>query len=89
MAIGAAAQDIRTMILREALLPVATGPSVGLAASLVVNRILQSQLVGVSPYDPATLIVAPALLILVAIVACQLPARRAVRVNPVVALRHE
>ena len=55
----------------------------------MVNRILQSQPVGVSPYDPTTLIVAPALLILVAIVACQLPARRAVRVNPVVALRHE
>jgi ABC-type lipoprotein release transport system permease subunit len=57
--------------------------------SLAVNRILQSQLVGVSPYDPVTLATAPAVLILVALLACQIPSRRAIRVDPAVALRHE
>ena len=89
MAIGAAAQDIRRMVLREGMLPVAIGMIVGLAASLAVNRILQSQLVGVSPYDPVTMAGAPVVLIVVALLACQIPARRAMHVDPVVALRHE
>jgi ABC-type lipoprotein release transport system permease subunit len=59
---------------------------VGFAASLGVNWILQSQLVGVSPYDPVTLATAPMLLILVALLACQIPSRRAMRVDPAVAL---
>jgi hypothetical protein len=89
MAIGAAAADIRRLILREGLQPVALGLLIGFTLSLGVNRILQTQLVGVSPYDPMTLITAPAILILVAVAACHLPARRAMRVEPVVALRHE
>ena len=89
MAIGAAAKDIRRMVLREGMLPVAIGMILGLAASLAVNRILQSQLVGVSPYDPATMASAPVLLIVVALLACQIPARRAMHVDPVVALRQE
>ena len=89
MAIGAAARDIRRMILREGVVPVATGTVLGLAVSLGVNRILQSQLVGVSPYDPVTMSTAPVLLVVVALVACQVPMRRAVRVDPIVALRHE
>jgi putative ABC transport system permease protein len=89
MAIGAAARDVRRMVLREGLSPVVIGMFIGLAVSLVVNRVLQSQLVGVSPYDPVTLAAAPVLLIAVALIACQLPARRAVQIDPVVALRHE
>jgi len=89
MAIGAAARDIRRMIIREGMWPVAVGLIAGLAASLAVNRILQSQLVGVSPYDPMTMTVAPLVMIGVALLACQVPARRAMRVDPVVALRHE
>ena len=54
----------------------------GLAASLAVNRILQSQLVGVSPYDPVTMAGAPVVLIVVALLACQIPARRAMPVDP-------
>ena len=69
--------------------PVALGLMVGFAASLGVNRILQSQLVGVSPYDPATLATAAMVLILVALLACQIPSRRAIRVDPAVALRHD
>lgn len=89
MAIGAAAEDIRGMVLRDGMLPVAIGMILGLAASVAVNRILQSQLVGVSPYDPVTMAGAPVVLILVALLACLIPARRAMNVDPAVALRHE
>jgi len=89
MAIGATAENIRGMILRDGLTPVAAGMLLGLAASLAVNRVLQSQLVGVSPYDPLTMGGAPVVLLVVALVACQIPARRAMHVDPVVALRHD
>jgi ABC-type lipoprotein release transport system permease subunit len=69
--------------------PVAIGLALGLTPSFAVNRILQSQLVGVSPYDPMTMAGAPVLLIAVALLACHLPARRAMRVDPAIALRHE
>jgi putative ABC transport system permease protein len=68
---------------------VAIGMMLGLAASLAVNRILQSQLVGVSPYDLITMAGAPVVLILVALLACLIPAQRAMRVDPAIALRHE
>ena len=89
MAIGAAARDVRGMILREGMSPVVIGMLLGMAAAFAVNRILQSQLVGVSPYDLMTMAGAPMVLVVVALVACQVPARRAMRVEPVVALRHE
>jgi predicted permease len=89
IALGAAARDIRRLILREGMRPVAIGLIVGLTVSLAVNRILQSQLVGVSPYDPVTLATAPAVLVLVALLACQLPSQRALRIEPAVALRNE
>ena len=89
MALGGAAAEIRGLIFREGMRPVAVGLILGLAASLGVNRLLQSQLVGVSPYDPVTLAAAPAVLILVALLACQIPSRRAMRVDPAVALRHD
>ena len=89
MAIGAAAEDIRRMILRDGMLPVASGVIFGLAASFAVNRILQSQLVGVSPYDPITMAVAPVVLVSVALLACHIPARQAMNVDPAVAIRYE
>ena len=89
MAIGAGAGEVGRMILREGMSPVAIGMLLGLAAAVAVNRVLQSQLVGVSPYDLVTLTGAPVLLIVIALVACQIPARRAVQVEPMVALRHE
>jgi putative ABC transport system permease protein len=89
IAIGATTGDIRRLIFREGMLPVAAGLILGLTLSLAVNRILQSQLVGVSPYDPVTLAAAPILLILVALLACEIPSRRAVHVDPAVALRHD
>ncbi|HEY4364318.1 MAG TPA: ADOP family duplicated permease [Bryobacteraceae bacterium] len=89
IAIGATLADIRGMIFSEGMLPVALGTLLGLVASLAVNRVLQSQLVGVSPYDPTTIASAPAILALVALLACALPARRAMNVDPAIALRHD
>jgi predicted lysophospholipase L1 biosynthesis ABC-type transport system permease subunit len=82
IALGAASHDIRRLILREGMRPVALGLILGLTVSLAVNRILQSQLVGVSPYDPVTLTTTPAVLVLVALLACQLPSQRALRIEP-------
>jgi ABC-type antimicrobial peptide transport system permease subunit len=89
MALGAAARDIRRAVFRDGMLPVAAGILTGLAASAAVNRVLQSQLVGVSPWDPVTLTAAPVMLTLVALLACHVPARRAMCVDPIVALRHD
>jgi predicted permease len=89
IAIGASSRDIRWLITSEGLRPVAVGLTVGVLLSIGVNRLLQSQLVGVSPYDPLTLAAAPSLLVLVAVLACRVPARRAMQVDPLVALRHE
>lgn len=89
MAIGAATQDIARMIVREGMRPVVIGLFAGLVASAGANRLLQSQLVGVSPYDPVTMVAGPLVLIGVAVIGCRIPARRAMRVDPVVALRHE
>jgi hypothetical protein len=89
IAIGAALGDIRALVLRDGLRPVAVGTCAGLAASLAVNRVLESQLVGVSPYDPVALAAAPLVLIAVAVAGCWLPARRAMRSDPVVALRQD
>lgn len=89
MVIGASADHVLKMVLREGMSPVAIGLVVGLASSLAVNRILQSQLVGVSPYDPVTMAGAPVVLTSIALLACVIPARRAMRVDPLVALRHE
>jgi len=89
MAIGAAASDVRTMVLREGMHPVAIGTMAGLVASLGVNRLLQAQLVAVTPYDAWTMTAAPLLLIVVSLLACQLPARQAVSIEPSVALRQD
>jgi hypothetical protein len=89
MAIGAASQDIARMIVREGMRPVAIGLPAGLVASAAANRILQSQLVGISPYDPLTMVAGPIVLIAIALAGCHIPARRAMHVDPVVALRHD
>jgi putative ABC transport system permease protein len=89
MAIGAAKRDIARMVMREGMRPVAIGLAVGFLAAAATNRILQSQLVGVSPYDPLTFAGGPLVLIAVALVGCRIPVKRATQVDPVVALRHD
>lgn len=89
IAVGASAADIRTLVFQQGMLPLVIGLTFGLAGSFAVNRILQSSLVHVSAADPVTLAVASTVLVLAAALGCLLPARRAMRVDPVVALRHE
>jgi len=89
MAVGATARDIRELVLRQGMLPLAIGLAVGLAASIAVNRVLKSALVEVSPSDPISLAVASATLVLSGMLGCVIPARRAMRVDPANAIRHE
>ena len=89
MAIGATTRDILELVFMQGMLPLGIGLTIGLPASYVVNRVLQAELVRVSPIDPITLIVASATLIVAAALGCLIPARRAMRFDPVVALRHE
>jgi putative ABC transport system permease protein len=89
MALGAHPRSIFALVLRQAIFLAASGTGLGLVAALGVTRFLSSLLVGVSSYDPATFVSVPALLMIVALVACYLPARRATHVDPMVALRYE
>lgn len=88
-AIGASAREIRRLVIRIGLPPLAAGLGTGLIASLAVNRLLAAQLVGVSPQDPVTLVGVVLVLVLAATLGCVIPARRASRVDPVVALRQD
>jgi putative ABC transport system permease protein len=88
-AIGATARDILALIIRQGMLPVGIGLTVGLPAALTVMPILKSQLVNVSPADSISLLVAASVLVLSATLACWVPARRASRLDPIVALRNE
>jgi predicted permease len=89
MAVGATARDIRELVLRQGMLPLGIGLAIGLAASIAVNRALKSALVEVSPADPIALAVASATLVLSGMLGCLIPARRAMRVDPASAIRHE
>jgi predicted permease len=89
MALGALPRAIRWMVLRDSATTVVAGVGVGLLASGATVRLVRSQLYGVQPYDPATLLWATLLLIAVALVAAYLPAARASRIDPMTALRHE
>jgi putative ABC transport system permease protein len=88
-AIGAGEGAIIGLVLREGLLAVATGMGFGLLLSLAAGRLLQSQLFGVSALDVPTYLATLALLTIVAMVACYLPARRAAAIEPTVALQGE
>ena len=89
MAMGGTPRDILRLVFRQGMLPVGIGLTIGLAASFAVNRLLKSMLVQVSPADPVTLLAASAVLISAALLGCLIPARRAMRVDPLRALRSE
>jgi predicted permease len=89
LALGAMSGDIRRLVFRQGMGPLGIGLAAGLAASFAVNRLLEAELVQVSPADPLALVGASAVLIFSAALGCFIPARRATRVDPVVALRHE
>lgn len=89
MALGARATDALRMMLREGMMLMGIGAGVGLVLSLAVGKLLSSLLYGVPGFDPVVLSAAPALLAAVAFLACYIPARRAARLDPMVALRDE
>jgi putative ABC transport system permease protein len=89
IAIGARPGMVTALMMREGLTFALLGVLIGLPAAVLANRLLQSQLYGVSTLDPGTYIVAPLLFVAVAAVASYLPARRAGRVSPLTALRAE
>ena len=89
MALGANRADVLKMITRQGMRLAAVGVGIGLLLSLALAQVMSSLLIGVSGYDVSTFILVPTLLAGVALVACYLPARRATKVDPLVALRYE
>ncbi len=89
IAVGATSRDILKLVMKEGMLQVIFGLTIGLLLSFGVNRVLQSELVHVSPSDPVALAVASGALVLAAVIGSLIPARRALRVDPTVALRQE
>jgi putative ABC transport system permease protein len=89
MALGAQGSDVLGMVIRVGLTLVGIGVGLGLLVSLALGKVIATQLWGVSAYDPWTLTCVPILLIITGLVACWVPARRASRVDPLVALRYE
>jgi ABC-type antimicrobial peptide transport system permease subunit len=89
MALGAARGNVIWMVMREVLFLVAIGVAAGVIAALALTRVVQSQLFGLTPHDPLTLAFATAALAFVACAAGYIPALRASRLDPMVALRYE
>jgi putative ABC transport system permease protein len=89
MALGGERRHVLRMVLRSGLTPVAIGLILGVGAGALTNRLLQTVLWRVTPYDPVTIGSTIALVVGIGICACCVPAWRAMRVEPVVALRHE
>jgi ABC-type antimicrobial peptide transport system permease subunit len=86
---GASPQDILKMVLRQGLTVVGVGLAVGLVLALAGTRVMGGLIVGIKPTDPLTFAVVLGLLTAIAIFACWVPARRATRIDPLVALRYE
>jgi ABC-type antimicrobial peptide transport system permease subunit len=89
MAMGATREDVRTMVLRTGTVLSLTGTAIGVVAALALARLIESLLYEIPPRDPMTYVSVCGVLALVAIVSSYLPAARATRLDPVVALRYE
>ena len=89
MALGAQRRDVLTLVLRRTVLVTGAGLVIGVGCALALTRLMTTLLYGVPPYDPTTFAAVAAVLTLVALAACYIPARRATRVDAVVALRSE
>lgn len=89
MALGARQDDVLKLIVWEGLWLTLVGIAIGVVCSLVLARFLSSMLYGITPTDPLTIAAVSFLLVVVALLACYVPARRAVRLDPLTALRCE
>jgi predicted permease len=89
VALGAKPADVLRMVIRQGITLTLMGVAIGVVAALGVTRLISSMIFGVTPYDPATFIAVAIILLAVAFLACYIPARRAMRVDPMVALRYE
>ena len=89
MALGAKPGDVLRMILAEGLKLVAVGVVLGVAAALMLTRLLEGMVYGVSMRDPLIFLLVNLLMVAVSLAACYVPSRRAMRVDPLVALRYE
>jgi len=89
MAMGARRADVLWLVLRQGMRLTTLGLAVGLAGALALTRVLRSHLYEIGPTDATTFVSVSLLLALVALLACLIPARRATKVDPVVALRQE
>jgi predicted permease len=89
MALGAESRDVLTLVIRRGMLLTAAGVVIGLAAAFICTRLIAAQLYQVSPTDPLTFVLVAGALAAVSLLACYLPARRATKVDPLVALRYE
>jgi putative ABC transport system permease protein len=89
MPLGGQLRQVRHLILRQGMMLAGSGLILGLAVVFVLARFLTSMLYGVSPSDPVTFVGVSFLLAMVALLACYLPARRAARIDPMIAIREE
>ena len=89
MALGAQRQDVLRLVMRESMILVGAGVAFGLGGAVASSRLVSSLLFGLVPNDPITMAGAITLMVLVSALAGYLPARRAVRINPMMALRYE
>ncbi len=89
MALGAQRNDVLRLVIGHGAKMALVGVAIGVAAALGLTRLMANQLFGVSAHDPLTFAGVAVLLIIVAVAACYIPARRAMRVDPMIALRHE
>lgn len=89
VALGATPSDVLHLVIRQGMTLAILGSAIGIAGALALSRLMATLLYGVQPTDPATFIVVAIVLTLVALAACYVPARRAMRVDPIIAVRYE
>ena len=89
MALGAQRQDVRRLVMRESMILVAAGVAIGLGGAIAASRLVSNLLFGLPPTDPTAMAGAMTVMVLVSALAGYLPARRASRIDPIVALHYE